>query len=179
LQCDIEQRDGDGESIAECEHQRERFDELVHRVFERTDVDLVGEQLQRDGAVPVVPEQRCNRWRDEFELHGAGRPECWDVRVHAGCDVWQLQRDIEQRDSDGEPSADGDNQREWLDEPVCRIFERPDVDIIGEQLQRDSAVPVVPEQRCNRWCDRFELHSAFRPECRDVHVHACCHVRQL
>ncbi|GIV53860.1 MAG: hypothetical protein KatS3mg039_0378 [Candidatus Kapaibacterium sp.] len=159
--------------------QRERLDELVHRVFERTDADLLGEQLQRDGAVPVVPEQRCNRWRDEFELHGAGRLECGDVHVHAGCHVWQLQCDVEQRDGDGQPIAERDDQRQWFDEPVRWVFEWSDADLERGGMHEHGDVSVARQREPDQWCDWSDVRCAGRLECGDVHVHAGCHVRQL
>ncbi|GIV53861.1 MAG: hypothetical protein KatS3mg039_0379 [Candidatus Kapaibacterium sp.] len=119
-----------------------------------------------------------DQWRDEFELHGAGRLECGDVRVHGGCDVRQLQCDVKQRDGDRQPIAERDDQRQWFDEPVRWVFERSDADLLGEQLQRDGAVPVDAEQPI-QWRDEFELHGAGRLECGDVRVHAGCDVWQL
>ncbi len=151
----------------------------MHGVLEWTDVDVNSEQLQWDGAVPVVSEQRSDRGCHRFDVHSADGLECRDVRVHAGCDMWQLQCDVEQRDGDGESDADGGNQRQWFGELVHGVFERTDVEFNSEQLQWDGAVPVVSEQRSDRGCHRFIVHSADGYECRDVRVHAGCHVWQL
>ncbi len=97
LQCDAsKQRDGDGESRAERDDQREWFDESVRWVFERADTHLEREWMHEHGDVSVArerqPDQRCDEMRRTLCPSGlsAGTYALYTLMSH----MRQLQCDV-------------------------------------------------------------------------------------